>query len=193
VNDIQSRKYWLHNCNSTQERINFVIQELENIIDNNMIGETITETATVSVQQTSNTSYIVDEHHHQKQEAAMQEQQQLGEKENFRYDFWAKSLSAKSEISLNILTSWIKKNEIKVPRFYKAVLTIFPLVSVVLIVLLSLNIISVSVFTIWFFAGLGITGYFIKTINSFYSEIGQVANIFDYVGVIINVMFSGHL
>lgn len=99
----------------------------------------------------------------------------------WRQHFLATSSSINNEYSSEEVVNWLKSYENYIPKIVNNVLKIFPFLSVIIIFLLSVNLVSTSVFVAWFFIGLVITGIFVKKTNEVYHKANKaVATINEY-------------
>ncbi len=101
---------------------------------------------------------------------------ELSKKEEWRSHFLAKALTNSSEVPADKLINWFKEHEQIVPTAMKTLLIIFPILSLTAFILLSLDVINATLFTVWFVLGLLISGVFIKKITKFNSEINSISD-----------------
>ncbi len=91
--------------------------------------------------------------------------QELAEKNEFRERFIALASSRKKVVDEKRILSWLKSFQPIVPVFLRIGAWTFSLVSLLGIIMLSLDLISVQLIIIWFVLGVMITGLFLKKIQ----------------------------
>ncbi|OSY87055.1 DNA mismatch repair protein MutS [Tenacibaculum holothuriorum] len=136
------------------------------------INRTVTNDGKKSLAKTLSSNHISNISEKQK---ALQE---LSSKVKWRQHFSALEslVSAKKETS--VIIQWIQNYTSNLPSFLSITIKVFPIISVVLIVLLILKIISFSVLLLWFFIGLGITASTLKTTQKLYTDANHAKDIF---------------
>ncbi len=122
---------------------------------------------------------------------------ELAEKTEWRQEFSAIATLVKTAVSYNSIIKWLQEYKSFVPKIMKLLPIVFSLVSVALITLYFFNIVSGLVVLLLFFLGLGITGAFLKKINTLSAHTGQIQSTFhQYQKLILeieNIEFTSEL
>lgn len=110
---------------------------------------------------------------------------ELAKDVDWRQHFLATSSSIDNEYSSKNVVSWIDGYQNYIPKILVPVLKIFPILSVIVIILLSLNILPTIAFVIWFAIGMFITGRFVGKTNEVYQEANKVVDtVNEYAGLL---------
>ncbi|RZS99724.1 MutS-related protein [Aquimarina brevivitae] len=115
------------------------------------------------------------EHIAQKQQAV----KELAKKVSWRQDFSAIARLVAVDVPVADIQNWFDKFKPFVSSAVAKLPKVFSVISLTLISLLFFEVIPFSILLYWFFLGLGITGVFIKKINSLYQDANQVQNTFE--------------
>ncbi len=130
---------------------------------------------------------------HLKQEAI----KELAEKADWRQNFSALATLVKTESRTAVLTGWLNNYKGFVPGFMKWLPLLFSTISGVVIAAYFLDFIGGIELALWFFAGLLITGFFLKRINLLSSSVSKVQDTFhqyyQLLGLIENTTFESEL
>ena len=127
--------------------------------------------------QKNETTFILE-----KQEAI----QELAPDLEWRQHFLATSSSIENEYTSTEVVNWIGSYQNYIPKALKLVLNIFPLLSIVIILLLSIDLIPTTLFVVWFFIGLLLTGRYVKQTNEVYQQANKaVDTINEYAKLLI--------
>jgi ABC-type multidrug transport system fused ATPase/permease subunit len=110
----------------------------------------------------------------EKQEAI----KELSGKSKWRQNFSATGSLVAVDIKASQILSWLTNHKSFVPKSMRLLPLLFSGVSLVVFILNYLNIIPLSVTTLWFFVGVGITGIYIKRINDFYLNASKAKETF---------------
>ncbi|WP_457609597.1 MutS-related protein [Lutibacter sp.] len=111
---------------------------------------------------------------------------ELSENPKWRQQFSALGSMVKVEYSTRNLISWIHNYKIVFPKLLAVLPSVFSLISLVLIVLVSLQFISKQVLLVWFFVGLGVSGVFIKKVNTLYKYANKAKDTFKQYYKLLN-------
>jgi len=111
----------------------------------------------------------------QKQEAV----KELAFVAKWRQEYAALASSVQTEISPNEVIRWLHSHKTSLPGFGKWLPFVFSMVSLLLVFAISFLNISFNFLTIWFFVGLGISGFIIKKVNHLYVRVGKVKATFQ--------------
>ena len=130
---------------------------------------------------------------HLKQEAI----KELAEKADWRQNFSAIATLVKTESRTATITNWLKNYSGFVPKMMKWLPLLFSALSGIVITAFFLDFIGGIELALWFFAGLLITGFFLKRINLLSSSVSKVQDTFhqyhQLLGLIENTSFSSEL
>jgi hypothetical protein len=88
------------------------------------------------------------------------------------------------------ITDWIVNYRQTIPSFLTVFTTLFSIVSLVLIGLVSFGVLAFSYVTIWFFVGLFITASYLKKTSKLYSETDKVRETFKQYHQLLNEIES---
>jgi DNA mismatch repair ATPase MutS len=111
---------------------------------------------------------------------------ELCEKPKWRQQFSALASIIKVEYSAEELVNWIHNYKSVLPEFSKYLPTVFSVISIVLIVLSSFQIISSQIVLFWFFIGLGIASLFNKKVNVLYKYASNTKETFKQYYKLLN-------
>lgn len=130
---------------------------------------------------------------HLKQEAI----KELAEKADWRQNFSALATLVKTETRTTTITGWLRSYKSFVPKFMKWLPLLFSALSGIVITAFFLDLIGGIELAIWFFAGLLITGFFLKRINLLSSSVSKVQDTFhqyyQLLALIENTSFSSEM
>ncbi len=115
------------------------------------------------------------DHIEQKQEAI----KNLSKLAQWRQEFSAIASLADVTIPISTIQKWFQNYTFFVPKIMHKLPFIISGISLVLLVLLFLDIITLQVYVFWFFIGLAITGTQIKKINALYNNANKVKDTFE--------------
>ncbi len=103
----------------------------------------------------------------------------------WRQHFLATSSAINNEYSSQEVVQWINNYEKYIPKGLIPFLKIFPFISILIILLLSVNIIPTTFFIVWFAIGLFITGRYVSKTNTVYQQANKVVDtINEYAGLL---------
>ncbi|MGV8945936.1 MAG: MutS-related protein [Lutibacter sp.] len=103
---------------------------------------------------------------------------ELSQKPKWRQQFSALASLVKVEYPAKEIVSWIQHYKLAFPKFISFLPKVFSIISLVLIVLLVMQIIVAEILLIWFFIGLGISGYYAKKVDELYLEASDAKDTF---------------
>lgn len=109
-----------------------------------------------------------------KQEAV----QELDEKADWRQNFSALANLVKTETSTRTITSWLKNYKHFIPKVMKWLPWVFTAISAVVLAAFFLDLIGGIELALWFFAGLLITGIYLKRTNLLSASVSKVQDTF---------------
>lgn len=103
---------------------------------------------------------------------------ELAKKSQWRQNFSAIASLVKVETKETIIITWLKKHQIFLPKIAKYLPLLFFGISVSLFTLFFLHYIRVTYIVIWFFIGLGVSGIYLKKINTLYHNATKAKDTF---------------
>jgi len=103
---------------------------------------------------------------------------ELNKKTKWRQQFSALASIVKVDYPTKKLTEWLQHYKPVFPKYIAVLPTIFSVISIVLIVLSSFQIIANLIVLIWFFIGLGIVGSFNKKVSVLYKYANNTKDTF---------------
>ena len=111
----------------------------------------------------------------QKQEAV----QELAAQSDWRQEFRATARLVKANYDTRHILNWLKGYTNFVPKIMQWLPNVFTGISLVLFVLAYLDIVPGSVVLYWFFAGLILSGFFVKKVNDLWDKAGKTQTTFE--------------
>ncbi len=105
--------------------------------------------------------------------------QELAEMPNWRHEFSAIGSLVKIQHSAQMIMAWIKDYKTTLPNTMKVLPQIFTAISAILLGLVFFDIMGYQILMLWFLVGLGISGVYLKKINSIYNEAGKAKQTFS--------------
>ncbi|WP_423818032.1 DNA mismatch repair protein MutS [Salinimicrobium sp. TIG7-5_MAKvit] len=122
---------------------------------------------------------------------------ELAEKADWRQNFSALATLVKTETRTATITGWLNNYRNFVPTFMKWLPLIFSTISGIVITAFFLDFIGGIELALWFFAGLLITGFFLKRINLLSTSVSKVQDTFhqyyQLLALIENTTFHSEL
>lgn len=113
---------------------------------------------------------------------------ELSEKTKWSQFYTATGSLIETETSALDIIHWLKHHENFISKRMKWVPLIFALISVSLLILTILSLLDVSFFGYWLFAGLGITGLYLKKINVLAVNSGKAKDTFkQYASLLLHI------
>jgi len=111
---------------------------------------------------------------------------ELSKKNKWRQQFSALASLVKVEYPVGNLMDWLRNYKLVFPKYLAVLPTVFSVISLVLIVLSSFQIISGQIVLFWFFIGLGIVGSFNKKVNVLYKYADNAKDTFKQYHKLLN-------
>ncbi|MFI8377332.1 DNA mismatch repair protein MutS [Leeuwenhoekiella sp. NPDC079379] len=105
--------------------------------------------------------------------------QELAAHIKWRQNYQATAALVKTTTSADSIINWLKSYEAFAPKIMSWLPNAFAAVSVLLFVLMYLDLIPESILIWWFFAGLGITGIYVKKVNGLWDKSGKAQSTFE--------------
>ena len=115
---------------------------------------------------------------------------ELSEKPSWRQNFSATGSLVHVDIKSSQILTWLTNHETFVPKSMRLLPLLFSVVSLVLFVLNYLYMLPLSVTTLWFFVGVGVTGVYIKKINEFYQNASNAKETFKQYHQLLDLIES---
>lgn len=115
---------------------------------------------------------------------------ELSEKPSWRQNFSATGSLVHVDIKSSQILTWLTNHETFVPKSMRLLPLLFSVVSLVLFVLNYLYMLPLSVTTLWFFVGVGVTGVYIKKINEFYQNASNAKETFKQYHQLLGLIES---
>ncbi|WP_456378341.1 MutS-related protein [Lutibacter sp.] len=103
---------------------------------------------------------------------------ELSKKPKWRQQFSALASLVKVEHPAKEIVHWIHTYASVFPKFVLFLPKVFSIISIVLILLASTQIIAEQILLIWFFVGLGISGIYLKKVSKLYNEASSAKETF---------------
>lgn len=113
---------------------------------------------------------------------------ELAQKIDFRQEFAAHAKLTQADEEVGHILSWIANYKSFVPQFMKWFTLLFSGVSILVIALFFLEILSLSQFLLWFFIGVGISGYFLKKVNALSKFAGKAQSLFQQYAKLLELI-----
>jgi len=108
---------------------------------------------------------------------------------NLRQSYLAKAASIQSDIKSTTIENWIKNYKpFLLSKFAFVGGIIFSVLSIVFIFMLSLNMISGTMFSAWFILGLMITGSFLKKINAVVEDANKIEETISQYSTLLDLI-----
>ncbi|WP_109302411.1 DNA mismatch repair protein MutS [Aquimarina sp. AU474] len=132
---------------------------------------TLAGKTTLATTLSANTTHQIE----RKQEAI----KNLSKLAQWRQEFSAIASLVSVTVPISTIQKWLQNYTFFVPKIMRLLPAIISGISLILLVLLFLDIITLQVYVFWFFIGLAITGTQIKKINVLYSNANKVKDTFE--------------
>ncbi len=111
---------------------------------------------------------------------------ELSQKPKWRQHFYALASLVKVQHSAKNIIHWIHHYKTVFPRFLSFLPTLFSVISLIFILLVSFEIVPGQLLVIWFFIGLGVSGVFLKRINILYTDSSKAKETFKQYYKLLN-------
>ncbi len=96
----------------------------------------------------------------------------------WRQNFQTIASLVDSKIENTTILDWLTHYKTVIPNLFKFLPLIVTIISIALMVVFGLGLISINYLYVWFFVGVGITGFYLKKINELYASASQMTNTF---------------
>jgi hypothetical protein len=103
---------------------------------------------------------------------------ELAENPKWRQQFSAIASLVKVKHSSKAIVEWIHNYKPVFPRFLSFLPVIFSIISLILIALVSFELLNSNIILFWFFMGLGVTGLYLKKVNTIYEDADKAKDTF---------------
>lgn len=114
--------------------------------------------------------------------------QELAEMFEWRQRFSAIGVMVKVEFSVKNILTWIQNYQSVLPKFMALLPQIFTGISVLWILLVLVGFIGYPILLIWFLIGLGISGIYLKKVNSIYQDAGKAKQTFQQYHKLLSII-----
>ncbi len=121
-------------------------------------------------------------------EAKQEAIKELSERPKWRQNFSATGSLVSVEVASQQIIHWLKEHDRFVPGSMRFLPGVFSVISITLFVLNYFAIVPLSVTTVWFFIGLGVTGTYLKKINKFYHNASKAKDTFRQYHQLLNLI-----
>jgi len=111
---------------------------------------------------------------------------ELAKNSKWRQSFSAIASLVKVQHSAKEIVGWIHNYKSVFPQFLSFLPLIFSIISLMLIILASQQIINPQMLIIWFFIGLGISGLYLKRVNILYQDATKAKDTFKQYHKLLN-------
>jgi len=116
---------------------------------------------------------------------------ELAKNSTGRQHFWASAGTIQTETTSETVENWLKNYKtFASSKIIAGLIIVFPIVSAVLLGLLSMDLIDSMVFIIWFFIGLFITGAFLKKVSAIYNEANKITDTINQYSELLKIIES---
>lgn len=118
--------------------------------------------------------------------------QEIAEKVDWRQEFSAMAALAKTEMSTQFISQWLKGYKPFVPKVMKFIPTVFSILSFGILILYFFNIIPESLLIIWWVLGMVIVGLFSKRVTRLGHEASKLKSTFDQYNQLLALIEKTH-
>jgi DNA mismatch repair ATPase MutS len=115
---------------------------------------------------------------------------ELAAKPTWRQQFSAIASLVKVRHSSKVIVTWVHEYTSVFPSFLSFLPTIFSVISLALIGLVSFDILNFNILLIWFFVGFGISGIYFKRVNTIYKDADKAKDTFKQYYKLLNEIES---
>ncbi len=113
---------------------------------------------------------------------------EMAQKIEFRQNFAAHAKLLETEESIHHIVSWLGQYKSHVPKTMRWLSYVFSVASILIITLFFTEVIALKHFLLWFFIGLGISGFFIKKTNALSLYTGKIQANFQQYSKLIELI-----
>jgi len=111
---------------------------------------------------------------------------ELASKPVWRQQFSAIASLVKVQHAAKDIVQWVHNYNSVFPKFLRFLPMLFSVISLTIIGLVSFNIVSFNILLIWFFIGLGVTGAYLKRVNTIYQDADKAKDTFKQYHQLLN-------
>jgi len=115
---------------------------------------------------------------------------ELSETPKWRQNFSATGSLIQVNVDAEKIIHWLHIHKVFTPKTMRIIPHIFALISLCFIVLNYFNLIPLSITTLWFFTGIGVTAIYIKKINPFYLNANKAKETFRQYHQLLSLIES---
>lgn len=113
---------------------------------------------------------------------------ELAQKIDFRQEFAAHAKLMQADEEVQNILSWLANYKSFVPKFMAWFPFVFSGVSVIVIILFFIETLNLSQFLLWFFIGIGISGYLLKKVNALSKFAGKAQSLFQQYAKLLELV-----
>ena len=111
---------------------------------------------------------------------------ELSNMPKWRQQFSAIASLVKVQYSARIIVDWIHNYKVVFPQYLLFLPLVFSVISFLLIILSSFQFISSQILLVWFFVGLGVSGFYLKKVNKLYVDASKAKDTFKQYHKLLN-------
>ncbi len=111
---------------------------------------------------------------------------ELSKKPKWRQHFSALASLVKVQYPSKEIINWIHNYKAVFPKLTSFLPNLFSIISLAIIILVSFELISGQLLIVWFFIGLGVSGVFLKRVNTLYTDSSKAKETFKQYHKLLN-------
>ncbi len=111
---------------------------------------------------------------------------ELSKKPKWRQHFSALASLAKVQHPAKNIVNWVQNYKAVFPKSASFLPNLFSIISLIIIILVSFELVAGQLLVVWFFIGLGVSGIFLKRINVLYEESSKAKDTFKQYHKLLN-------
>ena len=111
---------------------------------------------------------------------------ELSKKPKWRQHFSALASLVRVQHASKDIINWIHNYKAVFPKSVSFLPNLFSAISLVIIILVSFNLLAGQVLVVWFFIGLGVSGVFLKRVNTLYTDSSKAKETFKQYHKLLN-------
>lgn len=111
---------------------------------------------------------------------------ELSKKPKWRQHFSALASLVKVEHPAKDIINWMHNYKAVFPKLVSFLPNLFSIISLIIIILVSFDLVSGQLLVVWFFIGLGVSGVFLKRINVLYTDSSKAKDTFKQYHKLLN-------
>lgn len=111
---------------------------------------------------------------------------ELSKKPKWRQHFSALASLVKVEHPAKDIINWIHNYKAVFPKFVSFFPNLFSIISLIIVILVSFDLVSGQLLVVWFFIGLGVSSVFLKRVNVLYTDSSKAKDTFKQYHKLLN-------